>query len=210
MHLTHSSMPSTSWQYFFPLMAQIMVHHRYQRHFRFDETDRYLIGSREVRHPRQRDWHVQKHRGGFPAGLAVESLPARAGPAEQVSPWPGEIPHAATPEAGTAEPASVTRSRGPQPERSPRPLHQRRPQAAVKAQLSQQKEFKQSSTEARRDTPHAGAGRGLGNRGTMGRAEATHGNCPAVGLLAQSSCFPGGNCGNIRGMRAFLRGHSFR
>ena len=119
MHLTHSSMPSTSWQHFFPLMAQIMVHHRYQMHFRFDETDRYLIGSREVRHPRQRHWHVQKHRGGFPAGLAVESLPARAGPAEQVSPWPGEIPHAATPGAGTAEPASVTRSRGPQPERSP-------------------------------------------------------------------------------------------
>ena len=46
----------------------------------------------------------------------------------QASPLSGEIAHAATAGACTAEPASVTtRSCGPQPERSPCLPHQRRP-----------------------------------------------------------------------------------
>lgn len=170
MHLTHSRMPSTSWQHFFPLMAQIMVHHRYQRHFRFDEMDRYLTGSREVRHPRQRDWHACEHRGSFPAGLAGESLPARAGPAEHRS-VPGlGTPHAATPGAGTAEPAPVTRSRGPQPERSPCRRHQRRPESGSEGP-AQPTEIIQ--TEQRRGaTRHAAlrSRKGLGELGDDGKS----------------------------------------
>ena len=56
----------------------------------------------------------------------------------QASPLSGEIAHAATAGACTAEPASVTtRSCGPQPERSPARRTREGLQAAVKAPLSQ-------------------------------------------------------------------------
>lgn len=121
---------------FFPLMAQIMVHHRYQRHFRFDEMDRYLTGSREVRHPRQRDWHdVSTEAASLRAWR--ESLPARAGPAEHRS-----VPGLGTPHAATPGPAQQSRRCDKKPRPStreePLPAAQRRPKA-VKAQLSQQK-----------------------------------------------------------------------
>ena len=89
----------------------------------------------EVGRPRQRDWYIWKYRGGFPGGLVVKNLPARAGPVEHgSSPWSGAIPHAAGPLRATAagvrtpEPVSVTtRSRGAHPERCPCLLPQRRP-----------------------------------------------------------------------------------